>query len=269
MSLTPCLPLVLAMKATLRVLMVALGMAAAAKGDSVAYGGLHDCSAKRDGFVFRHQHDWAWTAVDELEAKHDGDPKAIFSDDNTFSHVELLDPKGKRLFRRPSPALTHLWVSPGAEYLVGISNVQLQNPYQLVIWRSDGSLVHARHVSATVARMTKDARIEFIRRFPGAEALVLDDYFVHEDKLYLAYWHHGRDLPKAAWNYLEDLSVSNPISTDIGASVTNWIWWFNEQKPAIALEQKDRDLLLTLRSRKGRLISLLISREPPGLTKKP
>ncbi len=257
------------MKLFLRLSVLVLGMVAIARGDMVGYGGPHDCSASRDGFVFRHQHDWNWNVIDKLFEKHGSDPKAIFSDDNTFSHVELVDRSGKTLFRKPSPALTHLWVSPGAEYLVGISNVQLRNPYHLVIWRSDGTLVHARHISPTVARLTQTDRIEFIRRFPMSESRLSEDYFLHAGALYLAYDHHQNDLPEDAWDFLKDFRVSNPIAPDISASVTNWIWWFDGQDPAIALEKKDRDLLLNLRSRKGRLISLLITREPPGLTKKP
>jgi hypothetical protein len=269
LSLTPFLALVLPMKSTLRVLIVALGMAVATKADMVGYGGRHDCSTSSEGFVFRHEHDWNWPALDKLMSQHGGDLRAIFSTDNTFSYVELLDRDGKQLFRRPSPALTHLWISPEAKYLVGISNVMLRNPYQLVIWQSDGSLVHARHVSDTVARMTRDARIEFIRRFPGAEAVMQDDYFVHEDNVYLAYWHHGGKLPKDAWNYLEDLRVRNPISKDIRSSVTNWIWWFDERNPAISLKKNGNDLLLTLRSRGGLPVSLTIPPSPPKLTTKP
>ncbi len=257
------------MKTNLRWLVLALGMTASTKGDMVGYGGLHECSTSSEGLVFRHEHDWEWPALDKFISNHGDDPKAIFSDDNTFSYVELIDRDGKRLFRRPSPALTHLWVSPGAEYLVGISNVKLRKPYQLVIWRSDGSLVHARHVSSTVAKMTRDARIEFIRRFPSAEVVMLDDYFVHENKLYLAYWHHGLDLPKDAWNYLEDLSVGNPISKDIRSSVTNWIWWFDGRDPAISLKKNGDDLLLTLRSGRGLPISITIPTEPPQLKTKP
>lgn len=246
-----------------------LGMVASAKGDSIGYGGLHDCSAKRDGFVFRHVHDWSWPDIDKLLDKHGGDPKAIFSKDNTFSFVELVNPNGKRLFRGPSPALTHLWISPDAEYLVGISNVKLSNPYQLVVWRSDGSLVHARHVSFKVAKMTKSDRIEFIRRFPSVEAVVRDDYFVHESTVYLAYWHLWWALPKDARDYLEDLRVPNPFAKDMSESVTNWVWWFDGQDPAINLERAGDDLFLTLRSRKGRLIRVCITTEPPKLLTKP
>ncbi len=60
--------------------------------------------------------------------------------------VELLDSAGKVLFHAPSPALTYLWISPDSEYVVGLSSVKLNNLYQLVVWRRDGTpLLLARH----------------------------------------------------------------------------------------------------------------------------
>ncbi len=117
--------------------------------------------------------------------------------------------------------------------------------------------------------MTKNDRIEFIRRFPMAETRMRDDYFLHENALYLAYANHGSDLPKDAWNCLADLGVPNPISEDISESVTNWVWWFDGRDPAINLEKIGDDLMLTLRSRKHRLISIKIPDKPPGLVIKP
>lgn len=42
------------------------------------------------------------------------------------------------MFRRPVPALSYIWISPDAKYVVGISNIKLWNPYQLVIYRKFG-----------------------------------------------------------------------------------------------------------------------------------
>jgi hypothetical protein len=36
------------------------------------------------------------------------------------------------------PALTHIWISTDSKYVVGISNVMLRNPYQLVVFNKSG-----------------------------------------------------------------------------------------------------------------------------------
>jgi hypothetical protein len=55
--------------------------------------------------------------------------KNPFTADNDYSCLRLRDKAtGAELFRRPVPALTHIWISPDSKYVVGISDVMLWNP---------------------------------------------------------------------------------------------------------------------------------------------
>jgi hypothetical protein len=54
------------------------------------------------------------------------------------------------LFRRPVPALTHIWISPDSAYVVGISNVMLWNPYQLVAFCRSGDRLLERNMEAAL-----------------------------------------------------------------------------------------------------------------------
>jgi hypothetical protein len=61
--------------------------------------------------------------------------------------LRLLDKAtGAELFRRPVPALTHIWISPDSAYVVGISNVMLWNPYQLVVFSRSGDRLLERNM---------------------------------------------------------------------------------------------------------------------------
>jgi hypothetical protein len=49
-------------------------------------------------------------------------------------------------FAVPCPALTHIWISPDSEYVIGISNVMLRNPYQLVVFNRAGDRLLERNM---------------------------------------------------------------------------------------------------------------------------
>ena len=73
--------------------------------------------------------------------------KNPFSADNDYSYLRLRDKAtGAELFRRPVPALTHIWISPDSKYLVGISDVMLWNPYQLVVFSKSGDRLLERNM---------------------------------------------------------------------------------------------------------------------------
>jgi hypothetical protein len=48
------------------------------------------------------------------------------------------------LFRVPVPALTYIWISPDSKYVVGLSNIKLWNPYQIVVYSRSGERLFAR-----------------------------------------------------------------------------------------------------------------------------
>jgi hypothetical protein len=82
--------------------------------------------------------------------------KHPFAADNDYSYLRLRDKAtGAELFRRPVPALTHIWISPDSKYVVGISNVMLWNPYQLVVFSGSGDRLLERNISRRSLRPRK------------------------------------------------------------------------------------------------------------------
>jgi hypothetical protein len=70
-----------------------------------------------------------------------------FAAENDYSYLRLRDKAtGTELFRRPVPALPHIWISPDSKYVVGISNVMLRNPYQLVVFSKSGDRLLERNM---------------------------------------------------------------------------------------------------------------------------
>jgi len=232
-----------------------------ARGDYAGYTAQREISTNNGTLTFRHVHNWGSTNVETLFfdfAHHD----KFFSPANDFAYVELRDSSGKLLFRSPSPALTKLWISPDSKFVVGLSDVMFYNPYQLVVWRSDGSLVHREHISARVAKMSLEEKEEFAKRFPRAEKFLAERYFLINGNTYLDYSLRGvpNEIGRPAWDFLRPLRAWNPYSDDFSESVTNWVYWFDPEHTELSIAQQGSDLALFLRSPTGMTMTVPLGR---------
>lgn len=176
--------------------------------------------------------------------------------------VELLDSGGKVLFHAPSPDLNYLWISPDSEYLVGLSSVKLNNPYQLMVWRRDGTLLHSEHISASVVRLSPEQRREFEQKFPEAERVLQQRYFTYNGATYLDLATLGspHEIGRDAFEYLLALLVTHPYSNDFSESVTNWVYWFDEKNPDPKIVTVGGKLVLQLRSPSGRQMEIPLTK---------
>ena len=76
--------------------------------------------------------------------------KDVFTTQNTYSSLRVSDLRdGKLLFTVPVPALTHLWISKDSHFIVGISNIKLWNPIQVVVFDSRGNRLLAQPVQSS------------------------------------------------------------------------------------------------------------------------
>jgi hypothetical protein len=230
--------------------MMSVCLAQGAIADSVSYSGHHEVVASNGSWSVRHTHDWDWQKVDALIPDFSRNEK-IFTLANDFAFTEFRD-GSKVLFKSPSPALTHVWISPDGQFVVGLSDVMLRNPYQLVIWKKDGSLLHREHISAEVAKLTLEQRKDFALRFPEAEKLLASSYFSRRGVLYLDFSEVFNEIGEAAWKFLNSLRSPHPYSDDFYESVTNNVYWFDPKKPDINLTQKEGEFTLALRSPNGK-----------------
>jgi hypothetical protein len=120
-------------------------------GDMVGYSKVLDIRAESVLLVAEHHHDWS-TATRDARFKMISTTKDPFAAENTYSFLRVVDKaSGKERFRKPVPALTFLWISPDSRYVVGLSNVMLWNPYQLVVFDGSGARLLEQD-------MTNDAR---------------------------------------------------------------------------------------------------------------
>jgi hypothetical protein len=124
---------------------LAIAASSAAHADTVGYDKVVDRSAETDTLRAEHHHDWS-SVTHAARWKMISTSKDPFAD-NDYSWLRLYDKTTSiELFRRPVPALTHIWISPDSEYVVGVSNVMLWNPYQLVVFNRTGDRLLERNM---------------------------------------------------------------------------------------------------------------------------
>jgi hypothetical protein len=125
---------------------LAIAASTAARADRIGYDKVVDLSAETDTLRAQHHHDWS-SATHAARWKMISTTENPFTADNDYSSLRLYDKTtGIELFRRPAPALTYIWISPDSEYIVGVSNVMLWNPYQLVVFNRAGDRLLERNM---------------------------------------------------------------------------------------------------------------------------
>lgn len=113
-------------------------VSSSAQADRVRYDRVVHLSAETADQRVEHGHDWS-DATRASRWKMISTTKDPFTAENNYSYLQLREKTtGTVLFRRPVPALSHIWISADAKYVVGISNIKLWNPHQLVVYDRSG-----------------------------------------------------------------------------------------------------------------------------------
>ncbi|WP_405207181.1 hypothetical protein [Aquimarina sp. LLG6339-5] len=215
-----------------------------AKADPFAYSGKVLITTESKNFIANHYHNWTSDTEDELHEMIMTDQNP-FNAKNNYGYIELLDKKtGELIFKKPSTALTKIIISENEKHIVGISNIMVWNPYQLVVYNTKGILVKKRNFSSEESKLTLSQYDEFSMAFPKeCEDLVdftyFDNEFVYIDFLRM-------NMPKKlgkAWGFLIDYVAPNHLTPNIWETTTNYVYWFSEKNPEISLKYNNKNLI--------------------------
>ena len=112
--------------------------APSARADFVGYDKVVTLVAETGEVRAEHRHDWS-DATRAARFKMVSTSSNPFTRANDYAYLRLNDKNsGRELFRRPVPALSLIWISPDSQYVVGLSNVMISNPYHLVVFNRSG-----------------------------------------------------------------------------------------------------------------------------------
>jgi len=149
----------------------------------------------------------------------------------------------------PSPALSYLWVSPDGRYIVGMSDIQIHNPYQLVVFDETGTIRLREHVVQQKAAFTADELSAFWTKFPEAKRHLNSRVKTIGGKHYVDFlvMDMPRLLSKEAWDALFQKAAPNPEFPYVGEGVTNRVYWFSDN-PNPRVHEADGKTYLTFDS---------------------
>lgn len=214
--------------------------------DGASHGGRHEIAIDGCCGSLRHVHNWNNEENRKLFFDFHNHEK-FFSKLNSFSYVEYIDRTGKVLFHYPSPAYTKLW-SYHDQIFVGMSDIKLYNPYQLVVWKRDGTILYKNHFSETVAELSAEKLLEFEKKHPEAYKFMGNFFFDYKGKTYCDFTYLGipNQIGKEAWRFLYDISKPHPFVSS-SESTSNLVMWIGDREPEIDRE----DGKLTIFPNKG------------------
>lgn len=211
-------------------------------------------TAQGGGWSCVHRHDWSDTslAARRRMIRSSQDPMGR---ENDFSYLECKSDADSRLmFRTPVPALTHLWISGDNHFIVGLSNVKLDNPIQMIVLAPSGAVVFRAGLAAEEACLSADEYRDATKRYP-LQALAAHRIYSIGDRVFLDFRFPDspRVLGDPLWRYLASRRCRSHWSTRIEESTTNWVDWFDatEPLPSLAYASDGEPIALMLRGNGG------------------
>src|ERR1041384_8198603 len=136
-----------------------------ARADAFGYNAIQDLRAQGHDFIVEHHHDWSESTYSNrfvMITTHQ-DP---FTKENDYAYIAWRSRTGGKLVRKlPCPALTWLTVTSDSRFVIGLSNLMLDNPYQLVVYDATGNLLAKRHIASNVACLSPVEHRELLGQY--------------------------------------------------------------------------------------------------------
>jgi len=130
--------------------------------DGIRYNKKVNINIESDNYIINHYHDWTWQ--------------------NTSGYIECIDKlTNESIFHVTSPALTKLFISDDEKYIVGLSNIKVDNPYHAVILDISGKYILQKHVSKIGVKNYRQSITNYVFWYnendPGLEYVYINNKF--------------------------------------------------------------------------------------------
>lgn len=108
-----------------------------------------------NSYKFIHFHDWSEkTRKKRFEVT--SNENKIFSDTNDFSFLLCVKKKtSDTIFKKPCSVIENLIIDSKNEMVIGISEIKLWNPYQLVVYDFNGNLIFKKRITNSESKLEK------------------------------------------------------------------------------------------------------------------
>lgn len=207
--------------------------------DAAGYAGNKAFLAENGDFTVIHRHDWS-QATRENRLRMFWKNQNPFTNKNNYAYIECVNNSNHDVvFKTPTPALTYLFISDDSRHVLGLSNIKLHNPYQLVLLNNLGKILFFTSISPDEAKLSNREFLNFKMKFPKELKRLKESKLIFKikDTYYLNY----RVIPieKKARMYLFKFLVPSHFSNNFSESETNFIFWYKTPDPAIQLHYEN------------------------------
>jgi hypothetical protein len=233
------------MKTHFTIIVLVFGLFCKTKADSFGYNDSLRIQIETENFIVVHFHDWTDNSR-ESRYKMISTTQDPFTSENEYSYIECKNKKtGQTLFKKPCSALTFIKVSPDEKYILGISNIMVWNPFQLVVYDLDGNLIKKRHIGSLEAKLNTKKFTEFRMKFPDQFRILdsMEVIYKYKRFFFIDFGQLGlHDKINEAWEYLFDFISPNHLSDCFRETVTNWVYWYIKDSSEIKFVYRDSKL---------------------------
>lgn len=234
------------MKNKLLLLIIILFITNTVFADPFGYSGTLKLKIESKNYIVIHHHDWTSKTENERDRMMTSDQNP-FNKKNNYAYVECIDKKTRKtVFKKPSNALTSIYISADEKYIVGISTIKLDNPNQLVIFSTKGELIKKRHIASEEAKLTQKEFNLFKKKFQKEHDYLtsLKRVYNLEGYFYVDFLSMGMPGKLGdAWSFLYKYVSHNHLSKNYSESVTNWVHWYYEKNPKIKFVYVSKQLI--------------------------
>ena len=169
------------------------------------------------------------------------------------------------LHKFPCPALSWIGVTNDSKYVIGLSEIMLDNPFQLVVYDSNGHLLAKQHITPEVACLTHDDYLTLYSSYSQKFDALSDRIWIDSNTVYVDFM--SMDMPRRLgklWDDLIDYKCNSPFSSSFSESVTNWVFWFDVSNPdPKVIEENNQPVGLRLLDRNGETFYIPFYLESP------
>lgn len=204
--------------------------------DLIGYNLKKTIIVESQNLIIVHYHDWSDISLEKRYEMMVTDQNP-FTSKNDYAYLACINKSTlDTIFKKPCGVLEIIQISKDENYIVGITKIKIDNPYQLVVFTSTGELIEKRHISSNEARLTSKEFNNFKVQFPQQYEYLksIDRIYYIEKQYFIDY--QSIDFPRRlgeAWQFLSKFRSSNHLSKYFSESVTNYVFWYNKVDPKL------------------------------------
>ncbi len=207
--------------------------------DAGGYSGNKAILIKNKEITIIHRHNWTQETRACRQRMFWGEQNP-FTMKNNYAYIECVKNETHDvLFKIPTPALTYLFIDESSRFIVGLSNIKLDNPVHLILLDNSGRVVFFTSISPDEAKLSTSEFLRFENKFPkDAKKLKAKNLISSKnDTVYLNY----RVIPfgKKVSTFLFNFLTPSHFSRNFSESETNFIDWYKMPDPDIQLNYKN------------------------------